>query len=180
MAKTKYKGELATPLSEHDFLKWLFSEETRSDELGDRARHVWLQLERLDRLLLLLDHYKIDRTSRSCWAQLSMALAIAHVPGFAVTSKRIGRPCQKNHLALMMQKKAPKRIGRPRQAYYGYPIIMIAALLDELNYLKVPKQKQLKTVLEYLRQKNGGYHDPRAVARALRRYKADKRIKKSN
>jgi hypothetical protein len=45
------------------------------------------------KLLLLLDHFKIPRTDPDCWRKLALCLAVVHVPGFQVAIRRkSGRP----------------------------------------------------------------------------------------
>lgn len=106
MAKTKYSGDLAVPIPAYSALAAAIG--------GDDN---WLEAEHAYRLFLLLDHYKIDRKSPSCWLELSLALATDHVPGFQVAKKppvKRGRPKKnKNTLAELVEQYQPRKRGRP-------------------------------------------------------------------
>jgi hypothetical protein len=81
----------------------------------------------------------------------------------------------KNYLlAFEYRYEQPKRQGRPRQLYYGFPVEWYAKLLDEIGRCSnAPRTetKRLEFVLKTARKMVGGYVDQSAVARALRRYK---------
>lgn len=106
MAKIKYSGDLAVHIPAYSALAAAI--------VGDDN---WLEAEHAYRLFLLLDHYKIDRKSPSCWLELSLALATDHVPGFQVAKKppvKRGRPKKnKNTLAELVEQCQPRKRGRP-------------------------------------------------------------------
>ncbi len=69
-----------------------------------------------------------------------------------------------------------KHRGRHRQTYYGMPIEWYADALAEIGkWPNAPRYERqiLKSLLDALRQKKGGYADIRAVERAIRRHRAD-------
>ena len=56
-----------------------------------------VQNETTTKMGLLLDHFGIDRASETCWAQLALALAKKHVPGFQPPPKPQGRPKERSY-----------------------------------------------------------------------------------
>lgn len=107
--------------------------------------------------------------------------------------KKRGRPKIVNHLnsahfLSSLSRRASRGVrGRPRQDYYGLPLEAIAEIVEYVSkevaspearekWPRAPRTKRyvLDTVLRVLKNRSDGYHDPRAVERALRRFRADK------
>jgi len=73
------------------------------------------------------------------------------------------------------------RRGRHKQTYYGLPIEWYAYAIGEISKCPdAPRKRReiLNTFLNALREKEGGYHDPQAVERSLRRLKKADTIQK--
>ena len=76
-----------------------------------------LQNEKRSKLMLLLEHFRIDPASESCWLQLALALAEKHVPGF---------------------QPPPTQQGRPKErAEYGTTLVLLVGLLRTRDRLSV-------------------------------------------
>lgn len=61
----------------------------RSSDLGDSISANWhIPLEWLEKMNLLLSHYRIDRDNPERWFGLALCLAIDHVPGFEPVKRK--------------------------------------------------------------------------------------------
>lgn len=114
------------------------------------------------------------------WRELALALVTRIDP------KPVGRPRIQNELMLLLRKKAKARIGRPSGKYCGLSAVEIDQVVEKLGRHEVKKdwpdaprsrRDRLGMVLFVLQEEVGGYHDVRAVERAIRRAKADKKKK---
>ena len=88
MQKHKYPGKLGRPMSAED--KGVL-EAAKSGNLEE-----WVAQEWTDLLILLCEHYGIPISNPTRLAQLCLALAFVHVPGFSTNApeprRRRGRP----------------------------------------------------------------------------------------
>lgn len=108
---TKYTGELAKPLDPMPGFGAVPSKTKLNEEYSRKLS---------SKLLLLFDHFGINRDDPSLWVRLSLALAQAHVPGFK-HRKKAGAKKQWNVFKLLQlqrevdvmkkQKGQPSRYG---------------------------------------------------------------------
>lgn len=122
MKKPKYTGELLTPIRGNEGI---------AAEMGGIDHDEWLEGEYIYRLSLLLDHYKINRKSRTRWRDLSIKLAISHgIPGFQISNtapiKRGRPPKSKNVLQIQLRHFSKKKRGRPKKYSDEFLVEMVS------------------------------------------------------
>lgn len=103
----------------------------------------------------------------------------------------LGAMGSENVLAALLGRSPTKRKrGRPVTRYYGLSVATIEEITEDVvkavarpdvrrKWPKAPRTKRhiLENLLSILQSESGGYHDPRAIERALRRFRADKKQK---
>jgi hypothetical protein len=84
-----YSGPLAEPLPRPHPLE------------GEAAVNAWISAC-MDKMRLLMLHYRIDPKDPGASIRLSCALAHRHVPGFQPAPRKPGRPAERGDFALVM------------------------------------------------------------------------------
>ncbi len=134
MKKPKYSGKLARPITPG------LIELTQYGSFDDWLKSDHPRREFINRMYVLLEHYKIDASQENCWFFLAWDLASDHVKGFTIapTYKGPGRP--KKIKPPPQQPK--KRRGRPE----------INTLEDAKELVRIVEGKKLELQRERKRR----------------------------
>ena len=110
-----YRGTLAKPFDELKLGFGAIPSRVASDRV--RKQLEQRQKEKFQKLLLLCDHFEIDRNDPQLWFRLSLALALEHVRGFKEIrkpgAKQKWTPFKKLELKIAVDRKI-KEAGKNR------------------------------------------------------------------
>lgn len=142
--KTKWKGDLAAPILEpkeirpHGYFVDPETVESENKALLDAMDEV-VALARLEKLSLLFEHYGIE--NKSDYFRLSLALAVEHVPGFAL--KHVTYKLSHGDYGAV---EPATKTGRRRE----WTSERLGALLDAVEAIK--REKNIRTDREALQR----------------------------